>query len=343
MEIVYMLGNGFDLNLGLKTSYKSFYEYYIKTGSKNEIINKFKNELNKNLDLWSDLEEALGVYSLNFIAKDKDKFIDLLEDIQDHLAIYISEQNLKLNVPNFNKNKFIEDLMTPTKYLDERDLVHFQNYISTKNINMNSSSISVITFNYTNSFEIITGWNGKRIILGKYSNDNRLKPLNLKNVIHIHGTTESNMILGVNDEEQISNVEICNDDELKESFVKSVMNYGTRTLRHERCVELLNSANIVCVFGMSFGKTDKCWWNLLIDNIRTKNQIVIIFDVAKKFSKLREYKFNRIKLNIKEKLLKHCSISEDEVSKIIDNIYVVLNSDMFKCEEILALKDSKIS
>ena len=30
MNITFFIGNGFDLNLGLKTGYKSFYEYYTK-------------------------------------------------------------------------------------------------------------------------------------------------------------------------------------------------------------------------------------------------------------------------------------------------------------------------
>ena len=40
MNIVHIIGNGFDLNLDLKTSYKDFYDYYIKINSKNEIIYK---------------------------------------------------------------------------------------------------------------------------------------------------------------------------------------------------------------------------------------------------------------------------------------------------------------
>lgn len=30
MNVTFLLGNGFDLNLGLSTSYKDFYSYYTK-------------------------------------------------------------------------------------------------------------------------------------------------------------------------------------------------------------------------------------------------------------------------------------------------------------------------
>ena len=54
MNIVHIIGNGFDLNLDLKTSYKDFYDYYIKINSKNEIIELLKREIKSNSENWSD-------------------------------------------------------------------------------------------------------------------------------------------------------------------------------------------------------------------------------------------------------------------------------------------------
>ena len=65
MNIVWMLGNGFDLNLGLKTSYKDFYEYYLNVESNDAIVKQFKQDLSENLDTWADLEFVLGKYSEN--------------------------------------------------------------------------------------------------------------------------------------------------------------------------------------------------------------------------------------------------------------------------------------
>lgn len=42
MEIVYMLGNGFDLNLGLKTSYKSFMNITLKPVLKMKLLISLK-------------------------------------------------------------------------------------------------------------------------------------------------------------------------------------------------------------------------------------------------------------------------------------------------------------
>ena len=45
MEIAYLIGNGFDLNLGLKTRYDDFYDYYIDNHTTSiKSVLKFKGE-----------------------------------------------------------------------------------------------------------------------------------------------------------------------------------------------------------------------------------------------------------------------------------------------------------
>ncbi|SDD38363.1 Bacteriophage abortive infection AbiH [Algoriphagus faecimaris] len=60
MNIVYLIGNGFDLNLVLNTKYSDFYEYYKSSKTSNPKILEIKNEISANLQNWSDLELALG-------------------------------------------------------------------------------------------------------------------------------------------------------------------------------------------------------------------------------------------------------------------------------------------
>ena len=74
MNITFLLGNGFDIGLGLKTRYEDFYKQYTKISSADsEIIINFKNDLlNEDLNYskeivdWSDFEKAFGQYSKNF-------------------------------------------------------------------------------------------------------------------------------------------------------------------------------------------------------------------------------------------------------------------------------------
>ena len=68
-----MVGNGFDINLGLKTTYSEFIESYLKDDSSNEQITAFKNiirdEIKENPATWADAEMAFGKLTSAF--KDK--------------------------------------------------------------------------------------------------------------------------------------------------------------------------------------------------------------------------------------------------------------------------------
>ena len=72
MNITYFLGNGFDLQIGLKTSYADFLKEYVNVySSDNKIIKNFKEYLKTKKSkwaemFWSDAEEAMGKYLSNF-------------------------------------------------------------------------------------------------------------------------------------------------------------------------------------------------------------------------------------------------------------------------------------
>lgn len=71
MKITYIIGNGFDINLGLRTSYENFYKWYVRQSSEKDpdVVKKFKSEINNHIEKkgteinWSDLEYGLGQYS----------------------------------------------------------------------------------------------------------------------------------------------------------------------------------------------------------------------------------------------------------------------------------------
>lgn len=76
MNITYLIGNGFDVNIGLKSRYADFYETYVNIHPHDEadVIKRFKAGINdyikkeshkdnlKAID-WRDLEVALGQFT----------------------------------------------------------------------------------------------------------------------------------------------------------------------------------------------------------------------------------------------------------------------------------------
>ena len=79
MIIVYLIGNGFDVNLGMKTSYADFYDWYVEESvSNSDNIERLKKNIDayKESNLWADLEEGIGKYVAN--VETIEEFIDFI-------------------------------------------------------------------------------------------------------------------------------------------------------------------------------------------------------------------------------------------------------------------------
>ena len=76
MNITFLLGNGFDIGLGLKSGYKSFYPYFVdKANDDNLIRQAIEKEKKDNYSTWADLEEALGRFTHNISLDQRQKFV----------------------------------------------------------------------------------------------------------------------------------------------------------------------------------------------------------------------------------------------------------------------------
>ena len=111
MQLTFLIGNGFDLNLGLNTRYRQFYDYYIKQDSKNDTIRHFKEDLSEHIEDWADLEVALGDYAEHFALDRAYDYIELLDDVQDALADYIDDQLIDFTITDDDRKKLITDLL----------------------------------------------------------------------------------------------------------------------------------------------------------------------------------------------------------------------------------------
>ena len=83
MNITFMIGNGFDRNLGLKTTYSDFIKWYKETPAKTETLKEFREYINDNEELWSAAEEELAFYECH-------------KDICEHLAEYLKGQQSRV-------------------------------------------------------------------------------------------------------------------------------------------------------------------------------------------------------------------------------------------------------
>lgn len=144
MNVLYILGNGFDKAQGMKTSYPEFYEYLktIDPSKESSLLKKMKQEIKADTALWSDMEEALGKFteSITSIQEFEDFYYELSNHLQDHL----NNENNHFTPSDKLKTKFQNDFLAISKYLGDLDKPRFTLFSNTIS---GGKDISVISLN----------------------------------------------------------------------------------------------------------------------------------------------------------------------------------------------------
>lgn len=324
MHILYLLGNGFDLNLGLKTSYKDFYDSYKAEKSDNENINLLKKNISNNYKNWSDLELALGHYTEEL--KTLDEFDEVFEDIGEKLADYLIEQENNFEPETVDKDKFLNNLVLPENALlpaDRNAIRSFkQKYSNTH------WAMDIYTFNYTRIIEKILGDNNKNIKI-----TNPLYPnsqIHLREIQHIHGYTDDRMVMGVNDISQLKNKSFHNNQDVLEAIIKEKCNKAYRHTIDNQLKQKINTASLICIFGSSIGDTDNMWWELIGERLKREIPLIIFTKGEEVISPRIGYKNSRTERRMRNYFLKKTKLTKEEREKVSNNIYVALDSSMFK-------------
>jgi hypothetical protein len=324
LKILHIIGNGFDLNLGLKTSYKDFYDYYKSVESSKNSVNNLKTNISSNYSNWSDLELALGQYTEEF--QTVDEFDEVFEDIGEQLAEYLRKEEAKFDSAEVNKEKFFENLVKPEVFLPvvENNLIlEYKNrFISDRWF------VDIVTFNYTTIIDKIIE-KKKNIKIGYHLKENL--SVTLRSVEHIHGYVDERMVLGVNDISQLKNKDFHQNVDVLEAIVKEKCNNAYGHTIDNQCKDKIGQADLICIFGSSLGDTDNLWWELIGQRIKTKKIPIIIFTKGEEVISPRiGYKNNRTKRNMRNFFLKRTNLSKEEIDQVSDNVFVAIDSSMFK-------------
>lgn len=248
MNILYIIGNGFDINLGLKTSYQDFYNYYIGLPSSNNVIAKLKEHLTAyRYTTWADMELGLGHYTREVGSWREMETV--CHDLSYNMRVFLLPLQ-KGFVPSPEERKRMTDfLLAPQSGLYIGGVRAVSSFMTV------DKEINVINFNYTKTFERLCGYASSYLSLSPKAV--------LRLVYHIHQSLDNtDVIIGVNDDNQIDNKEIiC--PELEDLMVKPHINNQLGTLVDNECVGMINQANLFCLFGVSLGESDNIWWNLI--------------------------------------------------------------------------------
>lgn len=339
MKILYLIGNGFDINVGLNTSYQDFLKFYLEQPAPKELdevgvrfINRLKEEMQSDIQLWSDLELQYGKHMARLghmgsaVHPINDEFDIINDDIRDNLSKYIATQEKRLFFTEDAKKRFLADLADPEAFFRDYE----KNEVDNRRKNFWYSTgkvIDIITFNYTRTIETL---------LGKTPAQSSGFEVNAP--IHVHGYYDSRMIMGVNDASQIDNEELRNNTYITDALVKSKNNHAYGISHTNKCNQLIKNAQLICIYGLSFGETDKMWWQKICKELKGRTDLLVLVhwyvkdlpDYSNSGHKL-QYLMNQTA----DKLLSLGGIAENERSNLLNRIYVTINSPKFnfKIEE----------
>lgn len=337
MNITYLIGNGFDVNIGLKSSYADFYKAYVGINSEDEpeVIKRFKEGINNyiynesgkdnllTID-WRDLEIAMGQFTEQMDEKEAEI---LYLDINDKLKEYLKKEFMFFDAEAYNPNDFYSQLTNPVSSHFNRVTIndikkYYLSYSSEEYYN-------VINFNYTSTIEKLARFNGKRLPIGiSFSG----KQAYLNAVYHIHQRLQDDEILiGVNDVSQIANKKFHDNRLLCNMYVKPNTNAILGSGINQDCENIISNTNLFVVFGTSAGITDQRWWNLVCKKIiNTNTRLLYFVHQAKKIPHQNLY-IEEMKREEISKLFEHAGVDiGSDIENVINKCYVSFSDTMFK-------------
>ena len=328
MNITFLMGNGFDIGIGMPTQYEDFYKEYCKEQkTDNDNIRAFKQMLKKrNQDEvkriidWADFEKAFGEHSAASELEGKAAYLERFEHFIESFNTYLERIEAALDYSDMDSIAKTMDSAMKSFYRirkgDRTSIANFMNQFSA------SRTYNFVTFNYTRTVDKCVDALREHI-----KTDSTRK---IGSVTHIHGFVDENMIVGVNDATQIINEQFAKDPDIVRELVKPQQNENSRTAYEDAMISAINNSSIICTYGMSIGETDKKWWIKVADWLsKDSKRVLIILVHSKDYNPRFPHKQDQLIRPITDKFLSFSNLSDADKERIQNRIYVGVNNDVF--------------
>lgn len=340
MNITFLIGNGFDLNCGLKSSYSDMYEGYCEEKeTDSEVIKKFKKLIKQNnYETWSCFEWAMAK-NINMFKTEND-FIECLIDFKRYLVTYLSEEKEKF-LKKYNNNsvrvEVYKEILNSISNFYKDITNNISNIINRQMSLSNNLNYTFISFNYTCILDEI---------FKPFTSP--IKKYNSK-YINIHGSLNNNdIILGIDNEKQLElkSFNLSNDGKI--SFIKPIFNEQFDTNRVTDANNAILQSDIICVYGMSLGESDLTWKKLIIkwldSCLSEDNKHLFIYDhknckqnIFFKDQQLIEERKTKEKFIIKKLKIEE---TNDKLRKYFNKIHMPFKN-IFNVKKIIETANSK--
>ena len=97
----------------------------------------------------------------------------------------------------------------------------------------------------------------------------------MRKVFHAHGTVDRAKVLGVSNYFQITNKALQRGS-FADGFVKMALYKGIEPNAYQEVKAMLDSSSLLIVTGMSLGKTDSHWWDLVANWLAEQSDRLVV-------------------------------------------------------------------
>ena len=261
--VTFLIGNGFDLGLGLRTKYSDFIPIYLSRPSNTDVIAKLKEKVSQNSEFWGDAELAFGKLRFSTFGKESYSVVkECVTDFSDVLSEYLQNEERRFQVPADELKLAFCTLMCSYyqrlgEYPKRNELKRLKRF--------NRLKVNVINFNYTETIDKMLPPSGTMTLpeWGKVE-------VQINEVCHVHGALSvgTSRSFGVNMSSQIEDTILT--PEARMLLVKPEVDRMARWGLEPMAKEMIDESDTVVLFGLSLGTTDQLWWNYLLDYIQYK-------------------------------------------------------------------------
>lgn len=261
--VTFLIGNGFDIGLGLRTRYMDFLPVYLESFNGSSVIKELKSNIKKDIDSWGDAELAFGKLPFSSFSTDSHSSVnECIADFSNALSEYLRAEAMRFQTPDDKlKSIFSQGLFSYYcalgEYSKRNELARLSRFQTLK--------INIISFNYTEVIDKMLVQSGRMNLPDWGQVEVEISP-----ILHVHGalSTRYSRLFGVNDISQVEDKNL--NDKTKKLLVKSIIDRMAGCGLEPVAKSMIDESDSVIVFGMSLGATDRIWWNYLFDQIRSK-------------------------------------------------------------------------
>lgn len=288
MNIVYLIGNGFDLGLGLKTSYRDCVEAYLqrRKDTTDSCIKWLCKEMRDGgQETWSDAERAFGRLKFSAHLTDPehqsktavDTYSHCIADFCNFFGRRIWDEADQFIVPEDQikvvSEAFCERILRLDRFMESApSMFYAAPFVNTDPTRTTDTPINLyfISFNYTRTLDRLTNvpiendgyWHLKDI------GSEKIIKIKVHKVCHAHGVVdESNIVFGVDHSDQITDVEVREYCERTGGMLKGKVAEMLGILSRDQAHALISQADRIVLFGLSYGETDRSWWKAVYNQL----------------------------------------------------------------------------